>query len=216
MKQEEELSGISAAKNVKIPALREIIEERKAIAVDTISVNYAKNRLPLEEYERLVEYINKIESERELAIVEKIVAEYDEKPRTVYRDAEQDDYDDETENDDNSDIPGKLSILSSRTYSGPVRSGTQLISILGDGVIKIRKADLRKKRTVINVLTILGDVRIQVEPGIHVTNKSLAILADSKIDNKIFRQSTDKYPEIVIKGTILLGDLSVKLLKDQE
>ena len=61
---------------MNLPALKEIVEERKEKAIENLSDSFAKNRLPLEEYERLVEYINKIESERELIVVEKIVAEY--------------------------------------------------------------------------------------------------------------------------------------------
>jgi hypothetical protein len=61
---------------MNIPALKEIVEERKEKAIDSLSSSFAKNKLPLEEYERLVEYINKIESERELVVVEKMVAEY--------------------------------------------------------------------------------------------------------------------------------------------
>jgi hypothetical protein len=61
---------------MKLPALKEIIEERKEKAIENLSDSFAKNKLPLEEYERLVEYIQKIESERELIVVEKMVAEY--------------------------------------------------------------------------------------------------------------------------------------------
>ena len=57
-----------------ILSLSEIIEERKGKTIENLSASYAKNRLPLEEYERLVEYINKIESERELVVVEKFVS----------------------------------------------------------------------------------------------------------------------------------------------
>jgi hypothetical protein len=53
----------------------EKIEERKNRAVEALSSQFARNALPLEEYERLVEYISRAESERELDIIEKIVDE---------------------------------------------------------------------------------------------------------------------------------------------
>ena len=57
--------------------LEHLIQERKEKAIVSLSDSYAKAKLPLEEYERLAEYISKTESERELIGVEKIVAEYE-------------------------------------------------------------------------------------------------------------------------------------------
>ena len=80
---------------MKLPALKEIVDERKGKAIENLSVSFAKNRLPLEEYERLVEYINKIESERELIVIEKIVTEYssgDPEAKSSRYDDDEDDY----------------------------------------------------------------------------------------------------------------------------
>ena len=201
----------------KIPALREIIEERKEKAIDTLSASYAKNRLPLEEYERLAEYINKIESERELAVVEKIVAEYDEKDAPDNTDWEQpvDDYD-EDDTGYNSPQRHNVALLSSRVFTGPVKSGSQFVSMLGSQRIKIRKVDLKSGRTFLEIVTILGDSVIYVEEGIRVTIKAVPILGSAWVNEKVNRALRGKTgeKELVINGAALLGSINVKLLKE--
>ena len=200
-------------KSQNIPALREIIEERKEKAIESLSDSYAKNRLPLEEYERLVEYINKTESERELIVVEKIVAEYkgNNTPESPVRDDDDDEPDSYSRHHQSNNMPA---ILSSRTITGPQRSGSQFVSFLGSQVIKIRKADLKKGKTVLNVVSILGETVIQVESGIRVNNKVIPILGSARTDHKVDRQASDFAPLLVISGTALLGDITVKLLKE--
>jgi hypothetical protein len=195
---------------MKLPALREIVEERKEKAIENLSDSFAKNKLPLEEYERLVEYIQKIESERELIVVEKMVAEYggSELPK-------KDTYeDDDVDNYPRSEHQGSsLTVLSSRTISGPVESGMQFVSILGSEHIKIRKADLSRRKTVLNVVSILGESVISVESGIRVSNRAVPILGGAWTDRKVERSADNREPELIISGAALLGNITVKLLK---
>jgi len=196
---------------MKLPALREIVEERKEKAIEDLSDSFAKNKLPLEEYERLVEYIQKIESERELIVIEKMVAEYggSELPKKpIYEDEEVNSYPRQTQQG------SSLTILSSRTISGPVESGMQFVSILGSEHIKIRKADLSKRRTVLNVVSILGECVVSVESGIKVTNSAVPILGGAWTDRKVERNAGTGDPELVISGAALLGNITVKLLNE--
>jgi hypothetical protein len=201
----------------KLPALREIVEERKEKAIENLSDSFAKNQLPLEEYERLVEYIQKIESERELIVVEKMVAEYggSELPKkSAYGGNELPDEDDEVDNYHSPQHQGSsLAILSSRNISGPVKSGMQFVSILGSEYIKISKADLSRRKTVLNVVSILGECVISVESGIRVSNQAIPILGGAWTDRKVERNADDGDPELVISGAALLGNITVKLLK---
>jgi hypothetical protein len=200
---------------MKLPALREIVEERKEKAIENLSNSFAKNQLPLEEYERLVEYIQKIESERELIVVEKMVAEYggSELPKkSVYGGNELPD--DEVDNYHSPEHQGSsLAILSSRNISGPVESGMQFVSILGSEHIKIRKADLSRRKTVLNVVSILGECVISVESGIRVSNQAIPILGGAWTDRKVERDTDGGELELVISGAALLGNITVKLLK---
>ena len=210
---------------MSIPALREIIEERKGKVIEALSAGFAKNKLPLEEYERLVEYINKIESERELIVVEKIAAEYGESETrnnaSAFRTGTTEYYnrydrEDEVEYESYSrpGLPASLSILSSRTLTGPVKTGAQYVSILGSNHIKIRKADLNKWQTILHVVSILGDCVIFVEPGIKVHNRAIPILGGAWTDSKVSRQEQGGEPEIIISGAALLGNITVKLLME--
>ena len=199
---------------MNIPALKEIIEERKGKAIENLSESFSKNRLPLEEYERLVEYINKIESERELVVVEKMVAEYAAEEKTAdVSGSLSDDDDDDISGDFQSGPSGGMTILSSRTVSGPLKSGSQFFSFLGSTHIRVRKEDLAKKRNSINITTILGDMVIYVESGIRVNNKAIPILGSASTDHKIKKESKDCEFELNISGAVLLGEIKVKLLK---
>jgi len=203
---------------MKLPALREIVEERKEKAIENLSDSFAKNKLPLEEYERLVEYIQKIESERELIVVEKMVAEYggSETPnKSAYGGNEFPDEDEDVDNYQRPEHQGSsLTVLSSRTISGPVESGMQFVSILGSEHIKIRKADLSRRKTVLNVVSILGESVISVESGIRVSNRAVPVLGGSWTDRKVERNAEAGEPELVISGAALLGNITVKLLKE--
>jgi len=197
-----------------IPTLKELVEERKEKAIESLSTSYAKNRLPLEEYERLVEYINKIESERELIVVEKMVAEYGGSEKPVEPAAVYEDEDELSLFGYNHSSGSTLAILSTRIISGPLKSGSQFVNILGSYRIKIRKEDLSKRHNVLSVATILGDCVIYVESGIRVINRTFPILGSSEIDKKVNREAREGGPELVISGAVLLGDIKVKLLTE--
>ena len=199
---------------MKLPALREIVEERKEKAIENLSDSFARNKLPMEEYERLVEYINKIESERELVVIEKIVAEYDagsDGNESLKKSAYNDD-EDEPDYYPPRSQSSNLTVLSSRTFSGPLESGAQFVSILGSEQIKVRRADLHKKKTVLNVVSILGESVISVESGIRVSNRAIPILGGCWTEQKVDKQARDDDPELIISGAALLGNITVNLL----
>jgi len=205
---------------MNLPALKEIVEERKEKAIENLSVSFAKNRLPLEEYERLVEYVNKIESERELIVVEKIVAEYSAEPKSgkpSEPEPSNDEYDADDADDESalqSSSSNNLTMLSFRTFSGHLKSGAQFVSVLGSARIKVRKRHLNKAQTVLNVTSVLGDHVILVESGIRVTNKAVPVLGSSTTNKKVDKAALPDAPELVITGLALLGDISVKLLRE--
>ncbi|MCL2092942.1 MAG: hypothetical protein FWH12_01995 [Treponema sp.] len=207
---------------MKLPALKEIVEERKEKAITDLSDGYARNRLPLEEYERLVEYINKIESERELVVVERIVAEHCADPGaepSMAKPAPEEEDDDEEDYSRHQGYGSGIinhSVLSARVYSGPVQTGSQFINILGSSHIMIRKKDLSKRRTRLQVMNILGETSISIESGIRIINKAIPVLGNSSINQRAKKQagSEEGIPELEISGVVILGDLSVKLLKE--
>jgi hypothetical protein len=60
------------------------LEDKKEEITEELSKQYSLNKISLEEYERLIEYAHKIETEKELIILEKIVNENN--VTTVYKD----------------------------------------------------------------------------------------------------------------------------------
>ena len=204
---------------MKLPALKEIIDERKEKAVETLSAVYAKNRLPLEEYERLVEYINKIESERELVVVEKIVAEYESEDKISGQGADKFDSSDYNPSNSNetyyhANPINNLTLLSSHVIEGSIKTGSQFVSILGSQHIKLKKSDLTKKQTFIDIVSLLGETVIFVEPGIRVINKVVPILGGAWTNNKVNRQALSSGPELIVSGAAILGNITIKVLKE--
>jgi hypothetical protein len=53
-----------------------------------------------------------------------------------------------------------------------------------------------------------------VEPGIRVTNKAIPILGNSGMNHRVSKEAKDGWPELIISGAALLGDVTVKLLKE--
>jgi hypothetical protein len=184
------------------------IEERKNRAIETLSVQFSQDVLPLEEYERLVEYINRAESERELAIIERIVDE-----TALYARQE-----DEGEREERrGDTRFRFALLSSRESSGDILRGNQsaFISILGTNIIDIREGDLPPGRTEVDVLSILGETKITIPPGVTVTMKAFAIAGETRIGRGIDTQRRPGAPELVITGCALLGSVVVKVRKEK-
>jgi hypothetical protein len=220
---------------MKLPALREIVEERKGKAIETLSARFAENRLPLEEYERLVEYINKIESERELVIVENMVAgfgddERDEKENKKDKENKENSrpgvsqtnrarretaYQTHTSGEEERGISrstrNHFSILSSRSFSGPVRSGDQFVSFMGNQEVYVR--DLRPGRTELRVAVLMGNLEVYVARGIRVIVDAVPIMGNVDIHTGEEREeAVDGGPVLVIAGAALMGNIEIKRL----
>ncbi|QQO09662.1 LiaF domain-containing protein [Breznakiella homolactica] len=189
------------------------LDERKNRAIETLSVQYSHNELPLEEYERLVEYINRAESDRELVIIEKIVRESslysrgpDERGEAGYS----------RRRTSGSPALTSFAILSTRNVSGDAiaEKGQTFISLLGTHTIDIYEDDLPPGRTEVDVVAILGEVRFRVPPGITVRMNAVPVLGEAKIARGI-DTGKDGYNtrELVINGSAVLGTISVKPYK---
>lgn len=172
----------------------EILEERKQKITEKLSSQYSLNHISLEEYERLVEYSQKIETEKELNILEKIVngnspaeTNYN---KTILENIEK----------------NYFTILSSRVTSGPLLSGT-ITNILGDHKIYLNEEDLINDETTLVVSVILGSVVIFVPDNVVVTCNAVPLLSDISMKN-IKNNGYGK--KLIIKGSVILGDIKVK------
>jgi hypothetical protein len=190
---------------------REIrLEERKNKVIEELSVQFSQNELPMEEYERLVEYINKAETERELAIIEKISRE-----NSLYSgrtDNPQNERYTESRNDSEfDDSKTSVALLSNRHLSGDFFTGQthSIFSVLGSHEIEFVDGDLPNGRTEITVVSLLGDTKIRIPPNVKVKINAVPVLGEAKVSRK--NESSSSYgPELIINGIAILSSIDVK------
>ncbi|MDR1909135.1 MAG: cell wall-active antibiotics response protein [Spirochaetaceae bacterium] len=188
-----------------MPLPPEVLEERKSGLVETLSEQYARDFFSLEEYERLVEYAQKIETPRELALLGRILRE---NALGEMREAE------------TGFQPGSTdrhyAILASRKIEG-LPSGERnrdFVSILGDCQIFINEDDLVQEETLINAYALLGEVVIHVPENVTVINRAVPILGDVGVGKRKKRGADSPWNrKLVITGTAILGNVTVKYRK---
>jgi hypothetical protein len=136
----------------------EILEGRRNILIEQLSEQYSQNLISLEEYERLIEYSNKIETDKELILLEKII-EVNNKTSI--------------ENTDNEKIE-KIS---------PSKTDKVAITIIGDITIKINERDfVNNNRITITVFSVIGDIKIYISDKIEIINNMIHVIGD--VDKK--------------------------------
>jgi predicted membrane protein len=183
----------------------ENVEEEKEKLTEELSKQYSQNNISLEEYERLIEYVNKIETNKELTIIKKIAEEVNSL----------------TINGNNIKIANKnyvknhYTILSSQKIYGSMLNeiGGNIITILGDTRIIININDFTQNEIIVNIKTILGDTIIYVPENVMVINKAVPLLGDINIDTRISNSKNVEKTKLIITGKIILGDLTIKTKK---
>jgi hypothetical protein len=174
------------------------LDEEKENVTKKLSEQYSHNTISMEEYERLLEYINKIETKKELSIIEKIIQENNELTTTQNNEII---------------IPESnekhLSIFSWRTSNvKPVNgNGGTYTSLFGTNRIIVD--NLPKGRTVINVNSIFGLTEIIVSKNIKIVNKTVPIFSGIFAPNEINKED-DGLPELYILGKALFGNISIR------
>jgi hypothetical protein len=173
------------------------LDEEKNKLTTELSEQYSQSIINMEEYERILEYINKIETTKEVNIIEKIIQE-----NTV-----------ENNNDkliipQNNVTEKHLAIFSWRSSNiKPLNSdGGKYISIFGTNRIIID--NLPKGRTVINVNSIFGLTEIVVSKNIKIINQTIPIFAGIFAPNEI-NQENEELPELYIMGKAIFGNITI-------
>jgi predicted membrane protein len=164
------------------------IDDEKEQITKALSEQYAQNSISLDEYERLIESVQKIGTARELRNIQTLAAE-DGKQK-------------------------HLSVFSWRSSTvKPIQgnAGTYM-SVLGATRITINEHDLPRGKTVLTVHSILGLTEIHVPKSIKVINKTTPFLAgvfapDETGENGM-RDDTEA-PELYILGRAILGNITI-------
>jgi hypothetical protein len=176
-------------------------EEKEKLTQD-LSVQYSKNIIDMEEYERILEYINKIETKKELIIIEKIIYE---------------------NNISNNELTVNkimvpetkekyLSMFSWRTSNLKSLNGNggKYISLFGSNRIIVD--NLPNGRTVLNVNSIFGLTEIIISKKVKIINKTIPIFAGIFAPIKINKE--EDLPELYIIGKAIFGNITIKIVDE--
>jgi hypothetical protein len=183
------------------------IDQEKDKLAKELSEQYSQNIINIEEYERILEYINKIETKKEISIIEKIIQEnnvVNKNELTV------------TQNNEIL-IPetkeNHLSMFSWRSSNiKPLNgNGGKYISLFGANRIIVD--NLPKGKTILNVNSIFGLTEIIVSGNIKIINKAVPIFSGIFTPNEINKES-EELPELYIIGKAFFGNITVRTIED--
>ncbi|MDR1398502.1 MAG: hypothetical protein LBJ41_01070 [Treponema sp.] len=174
------------------------IDEERDNLTKKLSEQYSKNIISMEEYERMLEYINKIETKNEISIIEKGIQENNNEhyeiivPKTKEK---------------------HVSLFSWRTTDlEPINgNGGKFTSLLGATRIIVK--NLPKGRTVLNVNSIFGLTEIVVSRKIKIINKTETIFAGIFAPNEINKEG-EELSELYIIGKAVFGNITIRTAED--
>jgi predicted membrane protein len=173
-----------------------IIDDKKKEMTERLSFQYSLNKISLREYEKLTEYINKIQTDSEVKIFEKTIWIYEHDLL-------------ETEN---KPIKNYYTILSYKKTPGSIINEIdgKIITVLGENHIIINEEDLSKEENVIHVKVVLGEMVIHIPESVIIINEAVSkIGGEIIIKDKYIKKKKDKF--LIIRGEAILGYLTVKI-----
>jgi hypothetical protein len=174
------------------------VDEEKDKLTQKLSEQYSQNIINMDEYERILEYINKIETGKEITIVQKIIQE-----NNALTTAKNNEIIIPKTNEKH------LSMFSWRSSNvRPVNgNGGKYMSVFGTNQIIVD--NLPKGRTVINVSSIFGLTEIIVSNNIKITNKIAPVFSGIFSPYGINKEGED-LPELYITGRAVFGNITIK------
>jgi hypothetical protein len=176
-------------------------EDGKEKLTQKISEQYSQNIINMEEYERILEYINKIETKKELGFIEKIIAENNNEFKI--------DKHDEINRSKIYDV--HFSMFSSGTIDLKSINDDKLINLFSENKILIE--NIPPGRTTLNVGSILSEVEIIIGENIKVTNKTVSILSEVHASKKI-NSGNNEAAELYIVGVAILANIKIKTIDE--
>ncbi|MCL2765636.1 MAG: hypothetical protein FWD40_10215 [Treponema sp.] len=178
----------------------ELLEGKKENLSKILSEQYSQNIINIEEYERILEYINKIETNKELYIIEKIIYENNINKNLSVNEANKIIIHETKEK--------HLSIFSWRTNNLKSINGNggKYLSIFGANRILVN--DLPRGRTVLNVKSIFGLTEVIVPKNVKIINKTIPILAGIFSPPEVDKKEEDS-PELYIIGKAIFGNITI-------
>jgi hypothetical protein len=173
-----------------------------------LSEQYSQNRITMDEYERILEYIHKVETRREITIIEKIIRENN--------------ADDHAEPEDgNYKIAASkstgthLSMFSWRTSNlKPMNGdGGNYISLFGANRILVD--NLPKGTTVLKVNSLFGLTEIVISQKVKIRNNTVSVFSGVFSPVEAGREG-EELPELCIAGKVLFGNITIKTIEEAQ
>jgi hypothetical protein len=174
------------------------MDEEKNQLTNELSEQYSQNIINMAEYERILEYINKIETVKEINIIEKIIQENTNKENNELMLLK------------NSRGEKHLALFAWRSSNvKPINgNGGKYLSLFGANRIIIE--DLPQGRTVLNINSIFGLTEIIISKKIKVINKAVPIFAGIFAPGEINDvKSGEEVPELYIMGKAIFGNITI-------
>jgi hypothetical protein len=173
------------------------LDKEKERVTELLSEGYSQNRLTMEEYERLLDYINRIETPKEAALAEKIIRESAAPPEFPVEALP---------------APGKnhLSMFSWRSSSIKPSggSGGAFTSVFGTN--QILADSLPPGRTAIRVHSVFGLTEIIVPQDVRVVLDLGAPVFSGVFVSPQVNRDCDGQRELHITGGALFGNITIK------
>jgi hypothetical protein len=82
------------------------------------------------------------------------------------------------------------------------------VAVMGDVELDLRGAEVPRGEVDINATAVMGDVKIYVPDGVDVQLSGIAVMGDKKV---MVREAPpgQRFPRVVVKATVLMGDVKV-------
>lgn len=192
------------------------LDEEKIRLTEKSSDLYSTSVINIEEYERLIEYINKIETKREVGVIDSMIQGY--RSNSVYQaPAGRTVEESAVQEDSPAPISSALKKYHQKEYSAVFSwrtttlepfngKGGKFSSVFGTNRIIVDK--LPPGKTVINTDTVFGMTEIIVAHNIRVLNRTEAVFSGVFGPDDL-NSGDPNWPELVIKGGIVFGNLTI-------
>ncbi|MDR2606879.1 MAG: hypothetical protein LBC57_00685 [Treponema sp.] len=183
------------------------VNEEKDRLAEKLAEQFSQNIIAMEEYERILEYINKIETAKEVNIIEKIMRENDiegKQPAVDKNDA----IITPEENEKHLTVFSETSSYI-KSLNG---NGGEYNCLFGEN--KIIVENLPKGRTLLNVKAIFGETEIIIAENIKITNRIIPVFSEIVEPEPKTNGDDMELPELYITGKAIFGEVKIKRMDE--
>lgn len=183
-------------------------EARKKELIDILTDRYARDELPVEEYERLVADIHRAEDPRELAVVADIVSG----TRGELR-SERGSGSGRYASMRAEDVQNEAALLAERRHTGAWlrKRSVAASTFLASQVFDFRDLTLPAGETLVEVFALLGSVELIVPEGLAVRMEVVPVAGDASMSRGVQTREREGQPVLVVSGSVVLGSIAVKM-----